>query len=155
MNWCNNGKHHLPHFHAYYNEFEASFDFNGEIIAGSFPARQTAFVKAWTLLHQDELNANWKLAIEGEQIFKINPLQEYIIKEEIIYGKPLLARAVSVEALPNFILKIKFNNNETRYFDGKKIYNLNCFKLLQYFVRNFKRRKRVKSEGKFQNSGLM
>lgn len=51
--------------------------------------------------------------------------------EEIIYGKPLLPRAVSVEALPNFILKIKFNNNETRYFDGKKIYNLNCFKPLQ------------------------
>lgn len=79
--------------------------------------------------------------------------------EEIIYGKPLLPRAVSVEALPNFILKIKFNNNETRYFDGKKIYNLNCFKLncfklLQYVVRNLKRRKRVKSEGKFQNSGL-
>ena len=68
MNWCDNDKHHLPHVHAYY-------DFNGEIIAGSFPARQTAFVKAWTLLHQDELNANWKLAIEGEQIFKINPLQ--------------------------------------------------------------------------------
>ena len=57
--------------------------------------------------------------------------QEYIIMEEIIYGKPLLPRAVSVEALPNFILKIKFNNNETRYFDGKKIYNLNYFKLLQ------------------------
>ena len=74
MNWCDNDKHHLPHFHAYYNEFEASFDFNGEIIAGSFSARQTAFVKAWTLLHQDGLNANWKLAIEGEQIFKINPL---------------------------------------------------------------------------------
>lgn len=74
--------------------------------------------------------------------------------EEIIYGKPLLPRAVSVEALPNFILKIKFNNNETRYFDGKKIYNLNCFKLLQYVVRNFKRRKKVKSEGKFHNSGL-
>ena len=51
--------------------------------------------------------------------------------EEIIYGKPLLPRAVSVEALSDFILKIKFNNNETRYFDGKKIYNLNCFKPLQ------------------------
>lgn len=74
--------------------------------------------------------------------------------EEIIYGKTLLPRAVSVESLPNFILKIKFNNNETRYFDRKKIYNLNCFKLLQYVVRNLKRRKMVKSEGKFQNSGL-
>lgn len=25
--------------------------------------------------NQDELEANWKLALEGEQIFKINPLQ--------------------------------------------------------------------------------
>ena len=41
--------------------------------------------------------------------------------KEIIYGKPLLPRAISVEALPNFILKIKFNNNETRYFDGKNL----------------------------------
>ena len=42
---------------AYYNEFEASFDLNGEIITGSFPAKQAAFVKACALLHQDELNA--------------------------------------------------------------------------------------------------
>ena len=28
--------------------------------------------------------------------------------EEIIHGKPLLPRAVSVEALPDYILKIKF-----------------------------------------------
>ena len=89
MNWCDNDKHHLPHFHAYYNEFEASFDFNGEIIAGSFLARQTAFVKAWTLLHQDELNANWKLAIEGEQIFKINPLQSGVY----YYGRNNLRKA--------------------------------------------------------------
>ncbi len=57
MNWRDNAKHHLPHFHAYYNEFEASFDLNGEIITGSFPAKQAAFVKACALLHQDELNA--------------------------------------------------------------------------------------------------
>ena len=75
MNWKDNDKHHLPHFHAYYNEFEASFDLNGEIITGSFPAKQTAFVKAWALLHQDELAANWKLAVEDEQVFKIKPLQ--------------------------------------------------------------------------------
>ena len=53
----------------------ASFDFSGEVLAGDFPAKQGALVKAWALLHQDELNANWKLATAGEQIFKINPLQ--------------------------------------------------------------------------------
>lgn len=51
--------------------------------------------------------------------------------EKIIHGKPLLPRAVSVEALPNYILKIKFNNNEEKYFDAKKIYNLPCYKPLQ------------------------
>ena len=50
---------------------------------------------------------------------------------EIIYGKPLLPRAVSVEPLPNFILKRKFNNDEEKLFDVKKIYNLPCYKPLQ------------------------
>ena len=50
---------------------------------------------------------------------------------EIIYGKPLLPRAVSVEPLPNFLLKIKFNNDEEKLFDVKKIYNLPCYKPLQ------------------------
>ena len=75
MNWKDNAQHNLPHFHAFYGEFEASFDLNGEILSGEFPARQGAYVKAWTLLHQEELTANWKLALEGEQIFRINPLQ--------------------------------------------------------------------------------
>ncbi len=75
MNWKDKGQHNLPHFHAFYGEYEASFDFSGEVLAGDFPAKQGALVKAWALLHQDELNANWKLATAGEQIFKINPLQ--------------------------------------------------------------------------------
>ena len=75
MNWKDSGQHNSPHFHAFYAEYEASFDFNGEILAGEFPARQSAFVKAWALLHKDELDADWKLALEGEQTFRINPLQ--------------------------------------------------------------------------------
>ena len=51
--------------------------------------------------------------------------------EEIIHGKTLMPRAVSVETLPNYILKIRFNNNEVKYFDVKKIYNLPCYKPLQ------------------------
>lgn len=50
---------------------------------------------------------------------------------KIIYGKPLSPRAISVEVLPDFLLKIKFNNNEEKIFDVKKIYNLPCFKPLQ------------------------
>lgn len=32
-------------------------------------------VMAWMEIHQDELYANWTLAVKGEQIFKIEPLR--------------------------------------------------------------------------------
>ena len=75
MNWKDFGKHSSPHFRAYYNEYEAVFGLDGEIISGEFPKKQAAFVKAWALLHEDELKANWKLAAEGEETFRIEPLR--------------------------------------------------------------------------------
>jgi hypothetical protein len=74
LNWKDTGQHNKPHFHAYYGEFEASFDLEGELIAGEFPRKQTALVKAWALLHADELSADWKLALNGEEVFRIAPL---------------------------------------------------------------------------------
>jgi hypothetical protein len=32
-------------------------------------------VQAWIIIHQDELMADWELAISGEQVFKIEPLK--------------------------------------------------------------------------------
>ena len=75
MYWKDNDRHKTPHFHAFYGDSEAVFSFDGEIIAGSFPNKQTAFVKAWALMHEDELDANWRLALNGEQVFKIEPLR--------------------------------------------------------------------------------
>ena len=54
---------------------EAVFTLDGEMIAGEFPKKQTAFIKAWALLHEDELNADWDLAVNGEETFKIDPLR--------------------------------------------------------------------------------
>ncbi len=75
MNWKDKGQHNSPHFHAYYGEFEAVFGLNGEIISGQFPKKQAAFVQAWALLHEDELTADWTLAVNGEEIFRIEPLR--------------------------------------------------------------------------------
>jgi hypothetical protein len=75
MNWKDTGQHNSPHFHAYYGDFEAVFGLDGEIITGSFPRKQNAFVKAWTLLHEDELAADWTLAVNGEVTFRIEPLR--------------------------------------------------------------------------------
>jgi hypothetical protein len=75
MNWKDIGQHNTPHFHAIYGEFEGSFALDGELIAGEFPARQAAFVKAWALLHEEELLADWALAKAGEETFRIDPLK--------------------------------------------------------------------------------
>jgi hypothetical protein len=71
INWKDTGQHNLPHYHAFYGDFEAVFGLDGEIIAGNFPRKQAAFVKAWTY----ELMANWKLAVNGEETFRIEPLR--------------------------------------------------------------------------------
>lgn len=75
MNWKDFGKHNMPHFHAFYGEDEAVFGLDGEIISGEFPKKQAAFVKAWALLHEDELLTNWRLASNGEETFRIDPLK--------------------------------------------------------------------------------
>ena len=75
MNWMDKGQHNAAHFHAYYGEFEAVFTLDGDLLEGDFPKRQSAFVKAWALIHEDELLANWKLAVNGEETFKIDPLK--------------------------------------------------------------------------------
>lgn len=75
MNWKDVGQHNAPHFHAFYGGYEAVFALDGEIIAGEFPHKQAAFVKAWALLHEEDLEANWKLAVNGEETFRIDPLR--------------------------------------------------------------------------------
>jgi len=75
MNWRDVGQHNKPHLHAYYGDYEAVFTLDGELLAGDFPARQKAYVKAWALLHEDDLLANWKLAANGEETFRIDPLK--------------------------------------------------------------------------------
>jgi len=70
------GEHNPPHFHVYYNECKASVDIRMcEIIDGNLPRRQQKLVLAWAELHQEELMADWNLIMNGENPFKIQPLQ--------------------------------------------------------------------------------
>jgi hypothetical protein len=75
MNWKDIGQHKMPHFHAIYGDCEAVFGLDGEIVAGEFPARQSSFVKSWALIHEDDLKADWELAKNGEETFRIEPLR--------------------------------------------------------------------------------
>ncbi|MCD6476029.1 MAG: DUF4160 domain-containing protein [Anaerolineaceae bacterium] len=46
-----------------------------EIIEGNLPKKQTKLVLAWAELHQEDLIADWNLVMNGEEPFKIQPLQ--------------------------------------------------------------------------------
>ena len=70
-----NDEHAPPHFHACYGDYKATFGFDGDITEGSLPKKQARLVQAWTELHREELEANWKLIEQGEQLFKIEPLK--------------------------------------------------------------------------------
>ncbi len=45
------------------------------MLAGNFPPKQLKLVQAWVEIHRDELLADWDLAVNGEEPFKIAPLQ--------------------------------------------------------------------------------
>lgn len=69
------GKHHIPHFHAKYAEFECVYDFKGNHIDGELPHKQNKLVEAWCLIHEDELNAAWIAWNESGEIIKIEGLR--------------------------------------------------------------------------------
>jgi len=71
----NNERHNLPHIHAKYNEYEIAITFDGKILEGELPIKQLKILQVWITIHEEDLKANWELLINGEQIFKIDPLK--------------------------------------------------------------------------------
>lgn len=68
-------EHNPPHFHATYQDYKAAFNLDGELITGEMPKRQQKFIAAWAEMHRDELLANWQLAENEQQLYKIDPLR--------------------------------------------------------------------------------
>ncbi len=76
MFYYDNQQHHIPHIHVLYQDYEAVFSIeNSSIIEGTIPNKQRKLIEAWVEIHQEELLANWKLAISGQDIYKIEPLK--------------------------------------------------------------------------------
>lgn len=73
MNWR---EHQPPHFHAKYGGDEVVVGINdAEVIEGGIPSKQLKMLLGWTVLHQDELMENWKLAEQKQDLFQIEPLK--------------------------------------------------------------------------------
>lgn len=74
MFFNDNDKHHSEHIHVEYAEYEATFDFEGNLLSGKLPPKQIKLIQAWIIIHQEELKALWNLINQDGTYFKIEPL---------------------------------------------------------------------------------
>ena len=65
-----------PHLHAEYQDDVIIIAIEtGDILEGRIPPAKLKLVLAWVEIHREELMADWKLAVEGKSIFKIEGLK--------------------------------------------------------------------------------
>ncbi|MCA1793976.1 MAG: DUF4160 domain-containing protein [Desulfobacteraceae bacterium] len=70
-------KHAKPYIHAEYQGEVAVYSIpEGEVLAGMLPRKKDKLVVAWIEIHQDNLLANWQLAVNGKKPFKIRGLDQ-------------------------------------------------------------------------------
>ncbi len=70
-----NQKHSKPHIHAEYQGQEIVIAIDGEILTGEISPKQLRMLLGWMAIHEDELQANWKLLSEGKEYFEIATLR--------------------------------------------------------------------------------
>lgn len=76
MYFRDNRQHNLPHIHVRYQGDEASIAIeDGVLLDGKLPPKQLKMVQAWIEIHKEELQVDWQLAVNGEDPFRIAPLQ--------------------------------------------------------------------------------
>jgi Domain of unknown function (DUF4160) len=76
MYFFDDKQHHVPHIHAEYAGRDAVFSIvTGDVLAGDLLSSKVKLVQAWIEIHREELQADQKLAVNGEEVFKIEPLK--------------------------------------------------------------------------------
>lgn len=76
MYFYDDKKHNAPDIHAEYGDYEATIAIeDGTVLGGNLPPAKMKLVQAWVEIHKEDLMADWKLAVSGEPLFKIEPLR--------------------------------------------------------------------------------
>jgi len=69
-------EHEPPHFHAEHRGQMASFDLDGQVIAGAIRSRVARrAIETWARAHQEELEENWRRMRAGKPLEWIQPLK--------------------------------------------------------------------------------
>ncbi len=70
-------KHKMPHIHAEYQGQVAVYSVpDGNVLAGEIPKKKHKLVVAWIEIHQEDLLADWQLAVDGKKPFPIRGLDQ-------------------------------------------------------------------------------
>ena len=57
-------EHNPPHVHAYYGDYEATFDIStGQLLYGRFPSSGEELVKKFIFTYQNELKEMWETEV--------------------------------------------------------------------------------------------
>ena len=76
MYFRDNNRHNLPHIHVRYQGEEAAISIaDGSVFDGRLPPKQLKMVQAWIEIHKEDLFVDWDLAVNGDELFRIAPLQ--------------------------------------------------------------------------------
>lgn len=63
------------HFHAEYQGQQATFTFDGNLLAGEVPPSAHRLIREWAMGHTGDLEANWERARRAEPLERIPPLE--------------------------------------------------------------------------------
>lgn len=67
--------HEPAHVHVEYQGQKAKIDLHGNVVKGSLGSRTAVrLVQEWLTLRSEELQRDWELAMKGEPLEKIDPL---------------------------------------------------------------------------------
>ena len=70
-------KHNVPHIHAeYQGQFAVYSIHDGSVLAGKLSPKKHKLVVAWIEIHQEDLLADWDLAVIGKKPFPIRGLDQ-------------------------------------------------------------------------------
>jgi len=70
------GQHNRPHLHAVYGDDECELSIpEGELLSGFLPPRQLRNVQTFIDLRETELQLNWNLCMQGQNVIWIDPIR--------------------------------------------------------------------------------
>lgn len=76
MYYLDTKQHKLPHIHVKYGENEGVYQIpEGILLEGNLPLNKEKLLLAWIEIHKEDLMSNWRLAVTGVKVFRIDPLK--------------------------------------------------------------------------------